>query len=287
MLASTGAPPGVPANAWTRPPTSTWSIAHESASIARGGHERRGGEGSERRGDVVSGFEHRVGAELGREASSGFGPLHDRHPRTRRLQRPHPDDPEGARAHHDGEVALGHVEHPDGVQATRERLDRGRELEREPVERDDVTVGHHDQLRQAAVALDPDVDVVGASVLEAERARRAPAAAHVRLHADRGPVLEHAGHLVTRDPRFRRPRVRQPPVGRADRGRADPNGHLAGRRLGLGHVERGDPARTIDPNGPHPRSLPRDRPSRRLDGSGTLTRRRRMRAVERREGAAG
>jgi hypothetical protein len=143
------------------------------------------------------------------------------------------------------------------VEAARERFDRGREVEGKRFQLDHMTLGHHDPFGQAAVTLDADVHVIGASVLQAQRARGASSAPHVRLYADRGPVLERAGHLVTGDPRHGCSEARQPPVGRADRRRDDANRDLTRSGLRRRDVDRRDTSRGLDPHGSHANELGR------------------------------
>jgi hypothetical protein len=257
------APPGMPANAWTRPPTSTHSRAQDSASAlgtvtsAASGRDPSAAStsapGSSTASAPSSAARRRRASDRCRTATRAPAACNAHIPMTPSV--PAPTTTAGS----SGTTP----KHRDRVETTRERFDRGRVVHREPLERDHMTLGHHDPLGESAVTIDPDVHVIGAPILQALRARGASTAPDVRLHADLGPVIEDASDLVTGNPRRRRSRSRQPSVGGADRGRPDANHDLPGRRLGLPHVERGDPPRTFDQHGPHQRSLPRDRPARR------------------------
>src|SRR4029450_10170947 len=163
-----GPPPGEPATPWPPPPTSTCSTAHERASTP---------------GAVASAT---AGRDPSAPATSSSGPKTASAPsspaRCRRASErcttatrapaawsahipmiPSGPAPTPAGASDAGHIAAGRVEHRHRVETARERFDRGREVEREAVERHRVALGHDDALGDTAVALGPDVQEVRAT----------------------------------------------------------------------------------------------------------------------------
>src|SRR5919109_4200272 len=105
------------------------------------------------------------------------------------LKPPGAHDPQGAGADYDRRVARTHAETRHCVDAASERLEERGDLERQPIQRDDVLCRHDHALGESAVAVEAHGAAKGTAVLVPGAARRAPATPDVGMDADRRSVL--------------------------------------------------------------------------------------------------
>ena len=215
---------------------------------ARGGHERRPGA-SERRGDVVAGFEHRVGAELGREASSG---LERCTTATRAPAAWSAHIPMIPRVPAPTTTATSSPATSSIATACRQHASGSIEGARSNGNRDKPARRSTRRARRRAGCRCPRDRGNGSP---GPSARCAPTATHVfgctptSVPSSRTPATSWTGILGVGVPW-------SPTVGRWRRSRPpDADGHLVGRRLRLPHVER-RPAADLRSARPSSRSLP-------------------------------